>query len=332
MKERLVGTFRKFCLQIAEMQSSNQKEAIAFIHFSLLRSSMLDRSFCYLIEAYSEQWYADEIECTALYDASWAFAFINNAEPLEAARKAYIQQIHAADVEQLLLKEVGVGHQFVAALFRSAIPLMVNLPEYAGIRKSDRLQIRMGEYQDVSEEVYSEDANPEHAEIIYAKLQSLQHAEGAYTSFKHTRFPPITLRQLDLRHADFSGSELHNSGFPDCNLAGTRWIGSHASHTDFSYSYIGDADFSNSELSGANFKYTNAAGLREGLIRSPGITGLNFTHANLEGANFSGFLFDRVDFTHANLKDALFLEADKEKLGLSEQQKAVVRWVHGGEE
>ncbi|MCM3289179.1 hypothetical protein M3661_03450 [Paenibacillus sp. MER 180] len=135
-QERLVAewieSFRGMCMQIAQMQRRGEKAPIGFIHYSVLRTSVLEGTCTYQIEAYSDDWYWDPAECFARYDARWALQGLTALiELLYERRKMYMGMLHAADVERMVLQHIGAFSQFVTALARDRLRGKSGLREVA---------------------------------------------------------------------------------------------------------------------------------------------------------------------------------------------------------
>lgn len=328
LAEQFVHSFRTICCHIVELQASLRKNPIAFIHYSMLRTSIIDRSYQYLIEAYSEEWYGDSMACHSSYDASWAYMEMPSLlQQLEVLRRPYFQFIDSSDIERLLLNHVYAFDQFVQALARYAIPQAMKLPEIQQIHKANFLRVRVGEYKDISEDIYTEDRFEKDVLHIYNRLKQYPDIGCAYESFAGRTLTDGEYLQAEMRYADFSGSDLTNSKFRSCILFGSRWEGAVAQNADFSYSLLCDADFSRSDLRGSIFQGARDSGFREGFLRSPGLLGLRFVNANLEKCDFRGAQLYGADFQGANLRDALFSEQDWTLYNLSEQQANEIKRV-----
>lgn len=317
--EAFIGSFREMSLKIKAMQDKGNKAPIAYIHYSLLRSSILQQRYTYLVEAYSEEWYSDEAECLSLYDASWAFkSFVSLQQMLSQKLKMYFKLFHPGDGERVMLTYVPYYHQFIVAIARMAICQAMDLPEAQQIAKADTFRVRIGEFKDISEDIY----------VCHQKsgtlksLRKLQRQAGqlAYRAFTGITLHGQNLDNTEMRYADFRLSHLTECRIRGCVMIGTRWTGSTLCSTDFSYSLVSDADFRHCDLRGASFSHVSGKGFRDNLNCSPGLQGISFAHANLEGADFTGATLYNADFEGANLRGAVFPEEDVLKYNLNDQQ------------
>ncbi|PZM61938.1 hypothetical protein [Paenibacillus dendritiformis] len=152
-----LNSFREICQLIRRQQEEEQKGKIAYITYSMLRSELLaNRGVC-IIEAFDHRWYLDKEKCVSHYDASWAFQFLHELmRELEPERKRYAGLIHAADMDQIKLAEAVHFFRHVSSLAIHAVSQAIELDEYIAIEKHDGLEVRIGEYFDISEMIYKE--------------------------------------------------------------------------------------------------------------------------------------------------------------------------------
>ncbi|MED4572984.1 pentapeptide repeat-containing protein [Brevibacillus agri] len=331
-KERLVEDFvqsiRQIAIKIKTMQEHGAMSAIGFLHYSLLRTAVLDGSNYYLIEAYTDKWYWEAVECFGSYDAGWAFQGIPSLlQLLDEQRKKYIGVLDTPDVERLILKELDFFAQFVTALVRLSIPEVVKLPEYQQLNKAQRFQIRVGEFKDISEPVYVEDRLPREEQEARRLLEQTKGSFCTHETFANMRLRQLKANEMDLRYTDFSRSDLGNSEFRHCVLIGTRWGGSSLANADFRHSLLCDADFRRSDLRGVHFSYADEQASDDRLYRQPGLLGIRFDEANLEGADFRHARLYKASFYGANLRQAMFLERDQDRFDLTEAQRKEIRWT-----
>ena len=125
---------------------------------------------------------------------------------------------------------------------------------------------------------------------IYAKYENLRQFIQ----------PNFEIEKRDLRYNDFSYSELRNSRFDECILIGCRWQHALLEESSFEGCLLTDADFRYSQLANVSFRGASGQAKRKGEERSPGLCGLHFEHACLDGADFT----DVQDFEHAYFEGA----------------------------
>ncbi|MBO3286093.1 pentapeptide repeat-containing protein [Paenibacillus sp. FSL M8-0228] len=323
-------SFRDLCIHILSMQQQDQKQPIGYIHYSFLRTQMLEQSYLYMVEAYSAEWYEDDSDCKLTYDASWAYAAMNTMlETLEQERKIYMGTITSVDVERLMLESAPFFHQFVNSLLRLGMAEVVQMPEYLAIYKADRLAIRTGEYKDISENLYAEDQEALLAD--HAKEQLIHSSEEepyVYENLKRLSLPHLHLMQKDLRYNDFSHSDLRGSQFHSCILIGSIWQRANLEGASFGGCLLTDTDFRYSDLRGANFNSASGQPYREHGVRVPGLCGLHFEHANLDGADFTDVhSFEHAYFEGASMQGTLVPRKYQQYWKLSEAQRQSIVWT-----
>ncbi|KJD42939.1 pentapeptide repeat-containing protein [Paenibacillus terrae] len=323
-------SFRDLCIHILGMQQQGQKEAIGYIHYSFLRTQILEQSYLYMVEAYSAEWYEDDSDCKLTYDASWAYAPMNTIlETLEQERKIYMGAITSVDVERLMLESAPFFHQFVNSLLRLGLAEAVQMPEYLAIHKADRLAIRTGEYKDISENLYVEDQEALVPDDVSEQLmQSSEEEPYVYENLKRLSLPHLHLIQKDLRYNDFSYSDLRESQFHTCILIGSIWQRANLEGSRFQGCLLTDTDFRYSDLRGANFSSASGQPHREHGVRVPGLCGLRFEHANLDGADFTDVhSFEHAYFEGASMQGTLVPRKYQQHWKLNEAQRQSIVWT-----
>ncbi|KFN09070.1 pentapeptide repeat-containing protein [Paenibacillus macerans] len=331
LTEQLKASFAALCRQASDMQQRSQKAPIAYIHYSMLRTSLLDQSFTYLLAADSREFYFDEAECAVTYDAGWAYrSYSRLLAELERESKKYMGLLSGADAERLALECAPAFDQYVTALLRTAMPELVKVPEFAALDKADRLQIRTGELMDRGEILYWEEKQAGEAEKIQALLESDEGDRGrlAYAHFRSLSLTGQSFNGKKMPYSDFSRGYLSFCRFVECNLVGTSWRGANLNGAEFRGSLLTDADFTDSDLQGAVFVNIGRLEPLDSIYRLPGLLGLRFDRARLDGADFTAAgLNGRVSFHEASLEGTRFRALDREKLDLSEEQAGSVHWI-----
>ncbi|MED0679992.1 pentapeptide repeat-containing protein [Aneurinibacillus thermoaerophilus] len=334
-----IHSFQHLCHIIKERQEQGEKGKIGYITYSMLRTEIMEERSIYGIEATDSRWFFYPKACQAEYDAGWAFFFLDELEnELEKARKAYMGEITKLDIEKLKLKEAAKYHQYVISLARYAMPQAVLLPAYLEIEKEEELEIRVGEYRDLSEVVYKEDARIKDAETMKEWLEEKEEYAYAYEVFSHLDLSYGEYEGIDLRYANMKQSNLSHSTLCGCTLIGTAFTLCDLEEADLSYSLIHEADFSQSNLKGAMFREVEGSsglldpsswdmpGFMSVSFIGANLEGADFTRANLKGAVFVGANLTATNFTGANLERAIFSMEDMEKVELDDIQRESVIW------
>lgn len=323
-------SFRDLCIHILNMQQQGQKEPIGYIHYSFLRTQMLEQSYLYMVEAYSAEWYEDDSDCKLTYDASWAYGPMSTMlEALEQERKIYMGTITSVDVERLMLESAPLFHQFVNSLLRLGMAEVVQMPEYLAIHKADRVVIRTGEYKDISENLYVEDQEALLADHVREQLiHSSEEEPFVYENLKRLSLPHLQLMQKDLRYNDFNHSDLRESQFHTCILIGSSWQRANIEGASFQGCLLTDADFRYSNLKGVHFCGASGQPYREHGVRVPGLCGLHFEHSIMDGADFTNVhSFEHAYFEGASMQGTLVPRKYQQHWKLSEAQCQSIMWA-----
>ncbi|MGG4552150.1 pentapeptide repeat-containing protein [Paenibacillus humicus] len=323
------NSFWEICLLVNTMQSKQEKDPIAYIHYSLMRTSILEENYLYRVEAYSNKWYLDEQACMSVYDASWAYQSISMMkEQLVAEQRKYMGLLNPADVENMIQSALKYFHQFVVSLIKSVVSQLVQLQEYQSIQKADRLYIRSGEYKDISETLYIDDVGTQDESKFKLALIEEQEDILIYENFRENKLLSMDVIAKDLRYSDFSYSDFKQCKFVDCVLIGTCWRDSDLRDANFDGSWLIDADFSGSDLRGAYFGTASGQANREGAARSPGLLGINFSYANLNDANLANVrFFENVQFKGASMQGTVISLQHKGKMSLTDSQINSIHWM-----
>ncbi|MEG0578792.1 MAG: hypothetical protein RR490_02635, partial [Niameybacter sp.] len=186
LAEEFKKSFQNICLQLQQQQSLQQKGPIEHITFSMMRTELLEGKARYLVEGSDEEWFFDIHPIFATYDGSWAFRFLEQfVEELYSYNKTFMGAISKADIERVKLMEAASFHQYVISLARYALPDSMRCPEYLALGRTDVMEIRIGEYMDISEVVYSEDFSKKEIGEIKAWLDQKLEDEYPYEVFSN---------------------------------------------------------------------------------------------------------------------------------------------------
>ena len=337
-----VDSFRRLCMKIKKMQIDNKIGKIGYIQYSMLRSNIIENNYDYLIDTYNKQWYFDskQQECQEKYNSRWAFIFLEELEKvLEEKRRIYINTIYKPDIDHIKLEKARIFNQFIKNLARYAMPKAAQILEFNAIDMEDEFEVRVGEYYDLSEVVYKVDMRVKDPEEIKEWLEDKK--EDCYVA-EILRDMDLSLGNytgIDLRFADFSGSNLSGSILENSILIGTKFCRCNLENINLTGTYIHDADFSGASLKNADFFTAKGSKSMIDTIASRiySLWGVNFEGADLEGAdfrytdlrgaNFKSTNLIGVNFKGANLENAVFLKEAVNGLELDEAQKKAIQVV-----
>lgn len=334
-----VETFRQLCVKIKTMQLQKEKRKIRYITYSLLKEAIKNRKPVYLIEASDQNWFLDPVECRVWYQPEWMVSFLDRlGSVLEEKRKPYFDRVTTKDVDHIKLTEAEKYHCYVVQLARYALPQAVELPEFREIIKDDVFDARIGEYLDISEVVYKEEQTLKDPVETKVWLEKRNGLEYTYEVFAGLNLTKGYYRGVNLSYANLKGSNLSGSLMQYCTLAGTKFQDCSLEGSDLNQSWIREADFHGCNLRGANLcEVVGGAGLpnrekweRPGYFRvnftGADLAGANLMNADLRGANFTGANLIKANFAGANLDRAIFSAESTEILNLTEEQKTQIVW------
>lgn len=345
-KDELVHDFlaslRRICSKAASMQVKQGKGPIGHIQYSMVRTRLQEKDHGTLIEAYDRRWYLDPQECWERYDAGWIWQYLDALEhPLEAERKRYMNLIDRPEMERLLLHQANKFYQYMTLLARYALRTPIDWPEWRDLVKDEEVEVRVGELLDFSEVVYKEDRRSKDPEEIKDWLEQKELYAYAYEVFAGIDLAMGDYQGIDLRYADLRRSNLSGSKLSEASLTGAKFTDGQLDKADLTKAVIYEADFSNASLREAVLiGVAGAAGKEEQADNEwerPGffplnfsgadLTGADFREADLRGAIFTGARLDGADFWRARLDKAVFSRQDAANLQLDDIQKSSVVWA-----
>ena len=325
----IIDSLGQLFMKSRTQQEQGKLAPVAFIHLSLLRTSLLENKYTYLLEAYGETWYYDWGECTAQYEAEWlSEAMVDLQKTLEQERKPYLI-IQAADIRGIIQQTVILFHQYIIQLVRYLFRYQQESVPEIDFQRAACLRFRVGEYKGFSEDVAIIDERERVEKTLLSWLEKKE-TDKSYTfeNFSNLQLQRKHFDELDFSYANFNGSDLEDASLKQSVCVGSSFVDCGLANVDFSYAAIQDADFRNANLAGANF--THAQGKTQGFADDvvACYLGTDFSHANLENARFEFAQIAGANFTDANLKGATFFQRDQEKCLFSPEQIEDVHWIH----
>lgn len=150
------------------------------------------------------------------------------------------------------------------------------------------------------------------------------HGDLSGVNFAKAHLHGAKLHDATLKKANFSKAKLHKAKFHRANLNGATFDGAGLKAAEFYGAKLNDVSFMNANLKGVDFGGVRGLGSgsrnsADDCKASPStacsnttLDGVDFTGANLQGANFSGALLVNVKFTGANLEGANFQRSQHE--------------------
>jgi hypothetical protein len=338
-----VDSFQNYCRKIKTMQLSGDIGNVRYINYAMLRTSILIHKPQYRIDVYNKDWYYDssQKECLGEYDGGRVFDYLEQIQlELEALRREnYFHQISIVDIERIKIREAHIFNQLMINMARYALYQRGPGHEFVELAKEEVVEVRMGEYYDVSEVIYKEDKREKDPEEVKDWLEDKLENKYVADVFKNLDLSAGNYKNADFRLVDFSGSNLTESNMKGAWLIKARLRKCLMVNANLAKAIIYDADFNGADLRHAVF---DAAQGNRGMAQTMNtriysLWGVDFSEANLEqasfrkaklqGANFRGAHFAETNFDGADLSNAIFQRSALKVLDLTEEQVQAVNWV-----
>lgn len=151
----LIASFQQLCKRAITLQSHGKKGHIKYIYISFLRTSIMDNTCTYRLDAYDEKWFLDKEECYSLWTPNFIYdSLFNHMEKLEEKVKHYGRAITLMDIEKIKFFEAEKYHILTLEFVREILPRLLESSVFKDMEKAEDLCIIMGEYMDKGEVLY----------------------------------------------------------------------------------------------------------------------------------------------------------------------------------
>ncbi|MCL1989455.1 MAG: pentapeptide repeat-containing protein [Defluviitaleaceae bacterium] len=288
---KFVRCFETYCQKIINMQEKGKKDALSYLHFSLLRTNILAKHYVFRIDAYNKDWYLDEQACVGEYDVSDLFSFMNGYEKdLEKERhiSPYAPHISAADVKSLLLEESSKYTDIIIELIRLALKEAVKTMAYQAVLREDLFVIQVGEFRDVNYTVYVEDRRPKQPKDVI-KLLERTDEEHQYEMFEQVELQGGHFNELRMAYSSGKGSQFIKSQFQRALMIACDFQGATFHQVSFKNAQLLELDFTGARMEEVDFEGAE-------------LHYLNFENATLVNIDFSkAVTFEGINLTNATL-------------------------------
>lgn len=298
--EKFTEHFCAYCDQIYQMQQEGTKGAIAYLHFSVLRTNILLRRHEVRMDAYDESWYMDTAECSAYYPVEEIYSYLEEYMDLvEALQKEAHGGISLAEAQKRIFVESRHHLFYLAQLIRFAMQRAILTEEYKRVKRAPVFVVCIGGFMDRFDILYKEDQTKKDSARIKRNLKSKRQTLFSYEIY----------RGLDLSDGDFAGIEFQYSVFDESDLTGSCWrraslLFSSCRETVFREADMEQIRIFDTDFSGAVFERVNFTGAK--------LKHVSFTGASLHGLDFSkALLMEEIDFTGARIEECILPEGAK---------------------
>lgn len=289
---QFVNFFLNYCEKIYQMQQQGEKGAIAYIHFSILRTNILLKKHEIRLDAYDENWYMDSVECSSCYKVSEIYSYLDEyMDVMEELQSKSIGSISLAEAQKRVFDESNLYLFYVAELIRVGMRNVIKTETYQKIDRAPCFVVCIGGFLDRFDILYKE----EH--IVKDNKEVKRHLQ----SKNRTLFSYEILENLDLSGGDYEGLEFQYSSFAGCDFTRSNWNRSRLLFSNFQNTILKDAKMEkmkifDTDFSGATLENVSFAGAK--------LKQLSFAGATLSKVDFSNVLLaEEINFQDARIVD-----------------------------
>lgn len=286
--------FCGYCDKIYQMQQQGEKGAIAYIHFSVLRTNILLKKHEIRMDAYDENWYMDSVECSGSYPVGEFYSYLEEYEDMvEELRSKSVGKVSLAEAQKRVFAESNLYIFYIAELIRTSMRNVIRTEAYQRIDRAPCFVICIGGFLDRFDILYKEDHTVKDSKEVKRQLQSK----------KRTIFSYEICENLDLSKGNYEGLEFQYSSFADCDFTGSSWNNSRLLFSSFKNTILKDTKMEKMKIFDTDFS---------GAV----LERVSFAGAKLKHISFAGATLSQVDFSSTllaeeiNFKDALIVDCN----------------------
>ncbi|MDE6251953.1 MAG: pentapeptide repeat-containing protein [Lachnospiraceae bacterium] len=288
---KFTDCFLDYCDKIYQMQQQGEKGAIAYIHFSVLRTNILLRKHEIRLDAYDENWYMDVVECSSSYQVGEFYSYFEEYEDLiEELRSKSMGKVSLAEAQKRVFAESNLYLLYIAELIRAGMRDVIRTEAYQRVDRASCFVVCIGGFMDRFDILYKEDHTLKDSKEVKRCLQSK----------KRTLFSYEICENLDLSEGNYEELEFQYSSFAGCDFTGSSWNNSRILFSSFKNTILKDTKMEkmkifDTDFSGATLEHISFAGAK--------LKHISFVGATLSQVDFSGALLAE----EINFKDALIV-------------------------
>ncbi len=290
--KQYVDFFSAYCEKIYQMQQQGKKGAIAYIHFSVLRTNILLRKHVIRVDAYDERWYMDTVECSSGYHVEDIYCYLEKyGEIVEEMRSRSNGKISLAEAQKKVFVESNYYLFYTAELIRLGMRKALQTESYQKIRREPCFVVCMGGFMDRFDILYKDDCTIKDSGEVKRYLQSQ----------KKTLFSYEIYENLDLSKGNYEGLEFQYSSFAGCDFTHSSWNKSRLAFSNFQNTTLKDTKMEKTKIfdtdfSGATLEQVSFAGAK--------LKYISFVGARLFQVDFSkALLAENINFQDAQIVD-----------------------------
>ena len=287
---KFVDCFLLYCNQIYQMQQKNEKGAVAYIQFSVLRTNLLLKRHELRMDAYDENWYMDSVECSAYYPVGEIYGYLERyGEIVEELRRESGRDITLIESQKRIFAESNLYLFYVAELIRVGMRRIIQTEIYQRLDRAPCFIVCIGGYLDRFDILYKEDTTVKDSGDVKRYFQAKEQMV-----YRHE-----ICENLDLSKGNYEELEFQYSSFAGCDFSESSWNRGKILFSDFRNTILKDTKMEkmkifDTDFSGAVLENINFAGTK--------LKYISFVGAKLVQVDFSKALIaEEIEFQNARL-------------------------------
>lgn len=289
-----IDCFSKYCDKIYKMQQQGKKGAIAYIHFSVLRTNILLRKHEIRIDAYDENWYMDCVECSGVYKVEKIFSYLEEYEnAIEELRNVSGGKVSLAEIQKRIFDECNLYILYIAELIRAGMRNAVKTEAFKSMERNRCFVVCIGGFMDRFDILYKEDHTVKDSKEVKRFLQSKNHMLFSHAIYENLDLSKGNYEELEFQYSSFAGCDFTESSLNKSRFLFSSFKNTILKNVKMEKTKIFDTDFSGAVLEC-----------------------VSFTGAKLKHISFAGATLSKVDFSGAivaeklDFKDAIIVDCN----------------------
>lgn len=149
IKNNILVTFNNLFENIIDKQRNGTKKPIEKIYMSFLRTRLLEGRGMFLIEAFDENIFLDDVETNILLDFDFVYeSHFNKAKELIELKEKYREYIREEDITMILLESSVKYFIFIADIMVQFINRdITKLQSFKDLNKGKKIEFNIGFYR-----------------------------------------------------------------------------------------------------------------------------------------------------------------------------------------
>lgn len=290
--EHFVDCFSAYCEKIYQMQKQGEKGAIAYVHFSILRTNILLKKHELRLDAYDERWYMDPVECSGSYQVVEVYSYLEKfGDIVEQLRSKSGGKISLVEAQKRVFTESNIYLFYIAELIRVGMRDVLQTEAYKRIERAPCFVVCIGGFLDRFDILYKDDRTAKDSNEVKRYLQSKRKMLFSHEIFENLNLSNGNYEELEFQYSSFAGSDFTGSSWNKGRLLFSNFQNAILKDTKMEKMKIFDTDFSDATLEQVNFAGTK-------------LKYISFARAKLFQVDFSkALLAEEINFQDAQIVD-----------------------------